>query len=117
MLSLSNFILLQHRLYLTTVGDTPELVVDRRTGFLVSPKDSRILMRKIVELLVDPDLRNKMGEAGEKRVRENFTLEKMVHEYEVLYKELKSSAMNKRGGLTLGGHCKRNVRDLRHTLT
>jgi len=81
----------------TAVGGTPELVVDRRTGFLVPPQDSGALMRKIVEFLADLDLRKKMGEAGTKHVRENFGLEQMVQKYEALYQELKSSSVDKRG--------------------
>jgi len=72
----------------TSVGGTPELVIDGETGFLANPRDPESLAQKMAQLLKDSQLRQKMGEAGAKRVTETFTLDKMVQRYEALYKEL-----------------------------
>jgi glycosyltransferase involved in cell wall biosynthesis len=72
----------------TAVAGTPEVVMDRETGFLVNSRDPEALAQKIAKLLEDPQLRRKMGEAGVKRVEEHFTLEKMAQNYEALYRNL-----------------------------
>ena len=72
----------------TAVAGTPEVVVDGETGFLVPPQDPEALARKMKLLLQDQPLRAKMCLAGTKRVREHFSLEKMVREHEALYREL-----------------------------
>ena len=73
----------------TAVAGTSEVVTDGKTGFLVNSRNPEALAQKIAKLLKDPQLREKMGEAGVKRVEEHFTLEKMVRSYEALYKNLK----------------------------
>jgi len=72
----------------TAVGGTPEVVMDRETGFLINSRDPEALAQKIALLLKDSQLRQKMGEAGMRRIEEHFTLEKMVQNYEALYKNL-----------------------------
>ena len=72
----------------TAVAGTPEVVMDRETGFLVNSRDREALAQKIAKLLKDPQLRETMGEAGVKRIKEHFSLEKMVQNYEALYENL-----------------------------
>ena len=72
----------------TAVGGTPELVIDGETGFLVYPRDARALAQKIKFLLQDQSLRERMGKDGTQRVKEHFSMERMVQEYEALYKQL-----------------------------
>ncbi len=74
----------------TAVGGTPEVVIDGETGFLVPPRDPKALTQKIKLLLQDQALRERMGQAGTKRAKEHFALEKMVREYEALYESLVS---------------------------
>jgi sugar transferase (PEP-CTERM/EpsH1 system associated) len=71
----------------TNVGGNPEVVVDGVTGFLVPPKESQKMADAIVKLLHNPELAQKMGEAGRRRVEEKFSLERMVKEYKDLYEE------------------------------
>lgn len=63
-----------------------EIVVDGETGYLVNPRDTEIFADRLKTLLVDPDLRQKMGEAGHSRLLQKFTLahqvEMMVDVYE-----------------------------------
>ncbi len=56
----------------TTVSGVPELVDDGENGLLVEQNNSRQLSQAIETLLRDPALRQKMGQAGEKRVRADF---------------------------------------------
>ncbi len=62
----------------TRAGGIPEVVEDRVNGLLVAPRHDEELAAAIVELLNDPGLRSRMGEAGFRRVSERFTLEQMV---------------------------------------
>ena len=58
-------------------GGTPEVILDNETGFLVEHGDVAALAEKIGILLRDPELRKRMGEAGRRRVEENFTFESL----------------------------------------
>jgi len=72
----------------TTVGGTPEVVVDGVTGLLVPPCDSVALAEAIATILRDPGLRRTMGQAGRERVRRYFSLEQMIQRTQVLYEHL-----------------------------
>lgn len=56
----------------TSVGGTPEAVVDEETGLLVPPGDVEALVHAIDALLDDPELARRFGKAGARRVRERF---------------------------------------------
>ena len=72
----------------TRVGGVPEVVVDGVTGLLVPPRDPGALSEAVLTLLQAPDLRRKMGQAGQERVREHFSVERMVKQTEDLYVSL-----------------------------
>jgi len=62
----------------TRTGGLPELVSDGETGILVPPADPQALAGAIVALLADSERRATMGEAAARRVREQFSVERMV---------------------------------------
>jgi glycosyltransferase involved in cell wall biosynthesis len=62
----------------TTAGGIPETVVDGVTGLLVPPGHAAPLAEAITALLGDPARRQAMGAAGLARVREQFTVDRMV---------------------------------------
>jgi len=72
----------------TNVGGNPEIVRDVETGFIIPSDDEKVLVDKIGILLRDKRLIEAMGKAGRKRFEENFTVAKMVREYEKIYEEL-----------------------------
>jgi len=72
----------------TNVGGNPELVIHNETGFLFPSQDASILAQQIIELTNDPEKRHRMGLAGRKRMEEFFTLEKMIRNYENLYRSV-----------------------------
>lgn len=72
----------------TKVGGTPEIVVDGKTGFLVCPANPKELAEGIIKVLKNPQQAKNMGKAGQEKVRENFSLNKMIKSYENLYKGL-----------------------------
>ena len=69
----------------TTAGGIPEVVADGETGVLVPPRDHAAMANAIVTLLNDAPRRTQMGEAGLVRVRDRFTVERMVAETAAVY--------------------------------
>lgn len=57
----------------TDVGDVGRLVVDGETGYVVAVKSPRALADALRTLLVDPELRRRVGEAGRRRAQEHFS--------------------------------------------
>jgi phosphatidylinositol alpha-1,6-mannosyltransferase len=50
-----------------------DVIVDGATGFLVAPEDRALVAHRLAMLLQNPALRDEMGRAGERRLRERFT--------------------------------------------
>ncbi len=69
----------------TRVGGIPELVEDGQSGFLVSRGDAAAMAEKILLLLRDPALRERMGRAGRLAAEAKFDLRKNVAEVLKLY--------------------------------
>ncbi len=72
-------------LVVTDVGGNRELIESGVTGYLVPPRDAAGIARHVLELLRDPDLRHRMGEAGRARVRSRFTAGRMVDDTVAFY--------------------------------
>jgi glycosyltransferase involved in cell wall biosynthesis len=60
------------------VDGTREAVIDGETGYLCRPRDSQQWLARIGQLLIDADLRQRMGSQGLERMREHFSLEAMA---------------------------------------
>jgi glycosyltransferase involved in cell wall biosynthesis len=69
----------------TAADGAREAVVDGETGFVCSPRDVRALSEALGRLIVDPDLRRRMGEQARARVRE-FDIEVSVARLESAYR-------------------------------
>jgi glycosyltransferase involved in cell wall biosynthesis len=65
-----------------------DIVVDGQTGIMVPRQDARALANGLERLIVDPDLRARMGRAGRARVEELFDQEKQINRLEQLYRDL-----------------------------
>jgi glycosyltransferase involved in cell wall biosynthesis len=72
----------------TPVGGIPEAVSDGVEGFLVQPGDIQMLADRIARLLDDPDLRNRMGEAGRIKVEKKFSTDVILPQIERIYQDL-----------------------------
>lgn len=62
----------------TRVGGIPEVITDDVTGHLVERGDARAMSERILELLDNPELRMRMGDAGREAVAGKFDLRKNV---------------------------------------
>lgn len=69
----------------TRVGGISEVVIDEQTGILVEPGDQDHLAAALLRLILDPDLRARLGQAGRYRYSEHFTArawaERAVEQY------------------------------------
>ena len=65
----------------TAVGGTPEAVADGVSGYLVPPGRPAALAARVSELLRDPALRTRFGDAGRARMRDLFTFEAQATAY------------------------------------
>lgn len=72
----------------TDVNGTSEVVQDRVTGFLVPADDAVATAEALISLARDKNLRHRMGAAGRERIRQHFTVDRMVSAKEALYKQL-----------------------------
>src|SRR5205809_596751 len=62
----------------TRLAGIPELVVDGQTGMLAPPGDSTALAHALEQLLRDPELRLRFGDAGRARIEQDFRIEQTV---------------------------------------
>jgi D-inositol-3-phosphate glycosyltransferase len=60
------------------VGGIKTSVADGETGYLVPPKDPEVLASRLLLLLSDPTLRDRMGRAARRRVEEYYTWERVA---------------------------------------
>lgn len=65
----------------TSVGGIPELMIDGKTGFLVEKDNSRGWIDNISLLINDQVRSRRIGEAGQKFVKENFSWEKIAKDF------------------------------------
>lgn len=72
----------------TNVGGNPELVDDGKSGFLVPADDQHAFADRILQLLSDEELASKMGLEGARLVRERYSWDAKVKEYEAFYQRL-----------------------------
>lgn len=72
----------------TRAGSLAELVLDGRTGFVVSPEDAETLGARVRQLVQDPEMSARMGEAARRHVEEHFTWEQAAARGLELYRQL-----------------------------
>lgn len=72
----------------TAVGGIPELIEDGVTGFLIPPGDPTALAERVVCLLKEPSLAWVMGQRGRQKVEREFAIERMVGQFQGLYRDL-----------------------------
>lgn len=76
----------------TRAGGIPDVVVDGETGLLVEKRNSEALAKAIVKMAGDADLRARCGEAGARRVREEFTVARTIERTDAAYREILAAA-------------------------
>lgn len=69
-------------------GGVPEVVARGETGLLVGPGDWQAVANSILELLDDPTARQRMGQAGRRRVEQLFDVRIYAENIQALYSEI-----------------------------
>ena len=69
-------------------GGPLEIVADGETGLLFEPGDAASLAAAMRRLLENPDLRQRMGQAGRRRYEEMFTAQRMAENMAAVYESM-----------------------------
>lgn len=72
----------------TSVGGIKDQVIDGETGILIQPGNIEDLKNAILKLASDKELRERMGQAGRRRVEQEFSWDKSAEKLEKLYERL-----------------------------
>lgn len=72
----------------TRVGDIPKVVIDGKTGYLVTPNDPEELATALIKVLSNRELAIAMGKNGRELVLNNYGVAKMANETEKIYLSL-----------------------------
>lgn len=72
----------------TAVGGLLDTVLERRTGYLVPPRDPEAVASAVGRLLDNPSLRSRMGAAGAARVRQHYTWEQVARATLEVYEQV-----------------------------
>jgi glycosyltransferase involved in cell wall biosynthesis len=72
----------------TTVDGCPEAVVHGVTGILVPPRHSRLLAEALETLISDPEMRQRLGQAGRHRALHEFKPQRLWQELYNTYSKL-----------------------------
>lgn len=71
----------------TDIGDAAQMVAD--TGIVVPPRDSDALFRAWEAFIkMDSNKRHELGQLARQRIISNYSLPKIVHNYETVYREV-----------------------------
>jgi glycosyltransferase involved in cell wall biosynthesis len=78
----------------SAVGGIPDVVTPEEDGLLFPSEDQTELVAALGRLLGDGDLRSRLGKAGNRGVKERYSLERMADVYEARYRDLLSLRIN-----------------------
>lgn len=73
----------------TNTSSIPEIVKDGRNGILVPPENAIAISDALIKLISDRELRLKFGKAGQEIVKQKFTTERMINDYEKIFYKIK----------------------------
>jgi len=72
----------------TDVGGIPELIINNKTGILVTPENSQSLQNEITNLLKNPSLQEQISNNAFDFIMENYTWEALLPKYLNFYENL-----------------------------
>jgi glycosyltransferase involved in cell wall biosynthesis len=75
----------------TNTSSIPEIVEDEQNGILVPTENAEAISNALTKLISESELRTKFGKEGQKIVREKFTIERMINDYEKIFESLQDS--------------------------
>lgn len=72
----------------TNVGDTSDVVLDGKSGFIHSPGDIAGMADSIISLLNEDSLRKKMGREGRRHIEDNYSYNSILPKMKTIYSTL-----------------------------
>lgn len=73
----------------TEVGGNGEVILNNKSGYVVPPGDSEALATAMVKMMALSEVeRRAMGKAGRAHIEANYSLERVVDQWEELYRQL-----------------------------
>ena len=93
---LVNLEAMEHRkpVVATSFGGSKEVVVEGETGFICNPFHLQAFTARLGQLLRDPGLRRRQGQAGYVLLQQRFTIERLTEEFLEVYR---AAVASKRG--------------------
>jgi glycosyltransferase involved in cell wall biosynthesis len=76
------------------VGGIPDVVTEGVEGFLVDPGDVTALTDRLHRLMRDADLGRRMGQAGRRKIQQQFALDAVMKALDAIYANLKIPSGN-----------------------
>lgn len=70
------------------VGAIREVIIHGQTGILIPPQETQEIAASVVDLYKNPLLRDRLGNEGQRMVRDSYSLERMLDRIEGLYARL-----------------------------
>ena len=70
----------------SNIGGLPEVVDEGKTGFIIAQGNPIETAKALEKLILDKELKSKLGKAGRQWVREFFDWEKSIYEMIDIYK-------------------------------
>jgi glycosyltransferase involved in cell wall biosynthesis len=80
----------------TRVGGMTAVVADGETGLLVEPQDEGGFAAALKKVLLDDQLRRRLGQRGAAHARSEFSLDRLIEDIDGLYRRLLSQASGAR---------------------
>ncbi|HOO55364.1 MAG TPA: glycosyltransferase family 4 protein [bacterium] len=71
----------------TNVGGIPEMLEDKRTAFLLEPRDPVGMAEKINQIIDDPDVAGKLSDSAYQDLEQKFSRKKMIQDILDIYYE------------------------------
>lgn len=75
---------------LTDVGGAKEVITNDKNGILIPPGSVAAITEALVDLLLNPDKRKKIGIEARNHVRQKFSLDSMTNAYSATYEQIAS---------------------------
>lgn len=72
----------------SNVGGVPEVIENRKTGILTGVGDVEALAKAVSELIESSELRGRLGNQAVERIREEYSMERMLERYSRLYTDV-----------------------------
>jgi trehalose synthase len=72
----------------SNIGGIPLQIINGENGFLLDPFDTKGYAERIVQILKNPTLTEKMGKKGREHIRKNFLITRLLSDYLILLNEI-----------------------------